>query len=85
MYEIRYSKHSKKYLMKTQRKFADSIMSELEKLSIDPQSYQGDWKRMKGVPFWRLRKGGWRAICEIIESKLVIHVLKIGPRGDVYK
>ncbi|WP_152521750.1 type II toxin-antitoxin system RelE family toxin [Marinobacter shengliensis] len=40
---------------------------------------------MKGQPFWRLRQGSYRAICRIDNGELVVLVLKIGTRGDVYK
>lgn len=50
-----------------------------------PYTYEGDWKPMKGQPFWRLRQGSYRAICRIDNGELVVLVLKIGTRGDVYK
>lgn len=34
---------------------------------------------------WRFRIGDYRAICDIQEGKLVVLVLKIGHRGDVYR
>ena len=40
---------------------------------------------MKGSDFWRLRRDSYRAICFIDDGELVILVLKVGPRGDVYK
>jgi mRNA interferase RelE/StbE len=58
---------------------------ELEKIAKDPHGYKGDWKRLKGSPFWRLRVGSWRVICEVVKNELIIYVLKIGSRGDVYK
>jgi len=30
----------------------------------------GDWKQLQGSPFWRLRVGGWRIICEIVKKNL---------------
>jgi mRNA interferase RelE/StbE len=40
---------------------------------------------MKGGDFWRLGQGGYRAVCRIDDGAVVILVLKVGPRGDVYK
>ncbi|WP_349559151.1 type II toxin-antitoxin system RelE/ParE family toxin [Marinobacter sp. NFXS9] len=40
---------------------------------------------MKGVRahiYWRL--GSYRAICSIDDGELVILVLKVGSRGDIY-
>jgi len=64
---------------------AERIDAELESIAFDPTADQGDWKPLQGSPFWRLREGSWRAICEIINNEMIIHVLKIGSRGVVYK
>ena len=85
MCEIGYSKQAQKILLKIQSKIAKGIIKELNKISENPFSYKGDWKKMKGSAFWWVRKRSWRAIFEIVESKLIIYVLKIGSRGDIYK
>jgi len=54
-------------------------------IAKNPAVYQGDWKRLEGTDFWRLRVGGWRAVCDVQNGELLILVLKIAPRGDVYK
>lgn len=61
------------------------IRRELQVIANGPEAYQGDWKRLQGSPYWRLRVGRYRAICAIEADELVILVLKIGARGDVYK
>jgi len=85
MLTIKYSKQANKTRAKMPKGIAERIDAELESIAMDPAAYQGDWKPLQGSPFWRLREGGWRAICEIINKELVIYVLKIGSRGDVYK
>ena len=85
MFTIKYSKQANKTRAKMPRGIAERIDAELESIAIDPAAYQGDWKPLQGSPFWRLREGGWRAICEIINKELIIYVLKIGSRGDIYK
>lgn len=64
---------------------AEKLQRELKTMSQDPYAYQGDWKPMKGEPYWRLRLGSYRAICSIDDGELVVLVLKVGSRGDVYK
>jgi mRNA interferase RelE/StbE len=34
---------------------------------------------------WRYRVGDWRILCEIREQELLIHVVIIGNRKDVYR
>jgi len=85
MYTIRYSKQANKTKAKMPRGIAAHIEAELEAIACNPSVYQGDWKPLHSTQFWRLRVGGWRAICEIINNQLIIYVLKIGSRGDVYK
>lgn len=85
MFIIRYSKQALKTKARMPKGIAERIDTELEAIAVNPTDYQGDWKPLQGTPFWRLRVGGWRAICEIINNQLIIYVLKIGSRGDVYK
>ena len=40
---------------------------------------------LRGRPGFRLRVGTWRVIFERDEEAQTIDVLRIGPRGDVYK
>nr|WP_264754852.1 type II toxin-antitoxin system RelE/ParE family toxin [Marinobacter sp. LV10R510-11A] len=64
---------------------AQKLMHELEVFAQDPSAYEGDFKLMKGQPYWRLRQGSYRAICSVDHGELVVLVLKVGSRGDVYK
>ena len=48
--------------------------------------------RLRGEPlkgnlseYWKYRVGDYRIVCEIQDQKLVILVVKIGHRRDVYK
>ncbi len=85
MFTIIYSKQAIKTKSKMLKGIAARIDSELEAIAINPATYHGDWKCLQGTPFWRLRVGDWRVICQILNNELIIYVLKIGSRGDVYK
>ena len=39
-------------------------------------------ENMRGL--WRYRVGDYRVICEIQDSKIIISVLKIGHRKNIY-
>lgn len=44
-------------------------------------------KGLKGnkAGLWRYRIGNYRLICEIIDNKLIILVLTVGHRREIYK
>lgn len=35
--------------------------------------------------YWKYRVGDWRIICDIQDARVVVRVLRIGNRGDVYR
>jgi len=85
MYRLVYHKQAVKTLAKMPRGIAGRIRFELGLIAESPEKYVGDWKPLSGTIFWRLRVGGWRAICEIRDGDLILLVLKVGSRGDIYK
>ncbi len=53
------------------------------KASPDPRAYGKPLVgELKGL--WRYRVGKYRIICDIIDRRLVIEVIKIGKRDKVY-
>lgn len=64
---------------------AKKMQSSLLKIANNPAAYRGDWRRLEGTAFWRLRVGEWRAICDVQNGELVVLALKIAPRGEEYK
>jgi len=85
MYHVMYKKAALKSLVKIPKNIRMKISIELSQVAINPNDYMGDWKPLAGSPYWRLRVGGYRAICDIQDNALVLLVLKIGPRGGIYK
>lgn len=61
------------------------MFDELEQIAADPPNYSGNWKKLAGSRYWRLRIGRYRAICDIRGDELVLLVINAGPRGDIYK
>jgi mRNA interferase RelE/StbE len=35
--------------------------------------------------YWKYRAGDWRIICDIADMRIVVRVLRVGNRRDVYK
>jgi len=86
MFTIRFSKSADKAMQKLPRGIAVRIFAELRAIAADPSAYRGDWKPLKGTANqWRLRVGGWRAICEWRDAELLLLVVKVAAKGDVYQ
>ena len=66
-------------------KIRRKMQVELKSIAENPVEYEGDWKPLVGSEYWRLRVGGYRAIGDLQDGRLVLLVLKAGPRGDIYK
>ncbi|MGO1233424.1 MAG: type II toxin-antitoxin system RelE family toxin [Marinobacter sp.] len=85
MYKLTYKKSALKALRKMPQLQAQKMREQLTAMAQNPYAYSGDWKPLKGEPYWRLRQGSYRAICSINDGELVVLVLKVGARGDIYK
>ena len=42
-------------------------------------------KRLSDRPAWRIRVGAYRVIYEIRDDQLIVLVVAVGNRGDIYK
>ena len=82
--EIRYSKKALKYLLKLQPKLRDRIRNTIRKIA-DGNTQGQNIVVMQDVDAFRVRTGDYRVIYEINDDELVLIVIKIGARGDVYK
>ncbi len=82
--EVRYTKQARKYLLKMPAKQAQSIKGQIYQIaSGDTEGL--DVKHFSNENVHRLRVGSYRAVYKIIENELVLAVIKVAARGDVYK
>ena len=82
MYEIILSDKAKRQLQKLSKEIRDRIGSAIERIKIRPEAYV---KRLVGVPYYSLRVGDYRVILNIQQNKLIIFVIEIGHRKNVYR
>lgn len=85
-YQVLYGKGALKQLKKLDKSIARMIveyMQEIEKLE-DPK-VRG--KRLSGdlAEFWRYRVNDYRVLCKFEDNSLIILVVDIGDRKNVYK
>ena len=80
-YKIVIEKPAMKFLQKQQQSYRDRIIKAIQAL---PNT--GDIKQMAGYSnLYRLRVGSFRILYTIENDVLVVRVINIGNRGDVYK
>ena len=85
MYKITFKKEATKSLIKIPRNVAKVIREKLEVIAANPYADHPNAKKLQGRDGYRLRVGDWRVIYEIQNEQLVILVLNIAPREEVYR
>lgn len=85
VYKIVIKKQARKGLLKLPGKVADSFRVAFKVIANDAKTSKYDVKSLSGRDGFRLRIGRYRAIYSIDDGQLVILVINVGPRGDVYK
>ena len=83
-YNIFISATAEKVLKKTPKKDRIKIVQLIQTLAISPVP-QGARKLMGEQNVYRVRQGNYRVIYELKNKKLIILVLKIGHRKDIYR
>ena len=82
-YEIKIRKKAQKSLAKIPSPFQSNIIEAIKQLAETPFSNQT--KKLTGREAWRIRIGNYRVIYEIIENELIVLVLNIGHRKNIYR
>jgi mRNA interferase RelE/StbE len=83
-YQVIIDKTATSYLEKLPNNLQARIQTKIDNLADDPRP--SGIKELKGSKgFYRLRVGSYRVIYTIIDNLLLVTVLRIGSRGDVYK
>ena len=72
---------AKKQLIKLERNIQERIISALEKIRIRPESFI---TKLVGDQGYKLRVGDYRVIMDIDKNSLIILVIKVGHRKNIY-
>ncbi len=86
-YRLLLHKNASKFLEKCSPKQKEAVKEKLMLLQSDPYNHpQLDIKNLQGYnDVYRLRVGQHRLIYRVHDGELVIFIMTIGNRGDVYK
>jgi mRNA interferase RelE/StbE len=82
-YEVNIKKSAQKSLAKISQPYKIRIIESIRNLSDQPR--QPGCKKLSARDAWRIRVSDYRIIYEIDDKELIILVVHIGHRNEVYK
>ncbi len=82
-YRISFSAESKKFLRKLDRRLQLRIVAKMETLETDPRPRAA--KKLVGRNGWRLRVDDYRVIYTIEDDRLLIMIVRVGHRKEIYR
>ena len=85
MYQLIYRRQARNYLARLPNLIKSKIVNKLHDLQANPDDQNLDIDKLKGESGYRLRVGQYRVIYTRHKDQLIIEVVKIRPRGDIYK
>lgn len=82
-YRIEIKKSAAKELKKITEKDQERIIERIQGLAQDPRPPGS--KKLSGEEKYRIRQGDYRILYQIFDDTVIVVVVKIGHRRDVYK
>ncbi|CAM5465036.1 hypothetical protein SAVIM338S_03021 [Streptomyces avidinii] len=85
-YAFRFTTAAQRQLRAIDRPAAMRILAALTALGEDPYREDADVKKLTGPSgLYRLRVGGYRIAYQVLDGELVVLVVKVGDRRDIYR
>jgi len=82
-YTVLIERYAQKQIMKLDKKIIPVIKASIADLADNPRPY--GYKKLKGEDAYRIRVGNYRVIYEIEDDKIIVIVVSVGHRKDIYK
>ena len=82
-YEVRFARPVAKELRRLDRREAKRVVETVEALADDPRPTGAE--KVQGSPYLRIRVGNYRIVYEVRDEELVVLVVKVGHRREVYR
>lgn len=84
IYKIEFTRPAEKQLSDLPRNELKKISKRIDKLAVNP--FPPGYEKMKGEDdLYRIRQGDYRILYAVFEKKLLILIVKIGHRREVYR
>ncbi len=84
-YIVEFTRQAARALTKLPLPIVRAIHEKLEQIAEDPFAYHPNVTKLQNREGYRLRVNDWRVIYIVQKDRIVILVLKIGLRGEVYR
>ena len=65
------------------KKDRQRIISRIQSLAQDPRPAGSE--KLSGSPYYRVRQGLYRIVYEVQDDVLVVHIVKVGHRKNIYR
>lgn len=82
-YCVQITRRAQKALADIPQEYQLTIRKTIKELASNP--YPQGCKKLVGRPAWRFRVGVYRVIYEIHQGELIVLVVDIGHRSDIYR
>lgn len=82
-YELRFKTSVAKDLRDVPKADLRRILERIESLRDDPRPF--GCEKLSAQERYRIRQGSYRILYEILDSEVVVEVVKIGHRREVYR
>ena len=85
---IKYTESLSKQLKKLDKQTALRVLDYMDErvaMLSDPRSLGKNLKGSKMGEYWRYRVGDIRIICSILDGQMIVLVIEIGNRREVYR
>jgi len=82
-YQLTFKRKAIKALQRISEPYYSNIMVAIDNLRDNPRPH--GYKKLRGINAYRIRVGSYRVVYNVIDDKLVITILSIGHRKDVYE
>jgi mRNA interferase RelE/StbE len=81
-YSLNFSRQALKDLEKINEPFYSNIKKSISDLTVNPRPH--GYIKLKGRNGYRIRVGNYRVIYDIFDTLLVVDIITVGDRKDIY-
>lgn len=84
-YSVCWKPTAEKELRALPKATIQAVIAAVERLAINP--YPANTKKLKGTSkaCFRVRTGNYRIIYEVQDQELIIYIIEVGHRKDIYR